>query len=91
MSIKIEIINNALVITDTVSNKTLVDTPKHLVYYDVDELENRGNIRLMNLSQSEYIHSNFQTMSIGNDIVDSGDLAFTEASFKAFARTNLGV
>jgi len=92
MAIKIEIILTALVITDTVTAKTLVDTPKHLVYYDVNELENNGNIRIVNIDTSDAvrIHRNFPDYPIGANVIDGSNIAYDEASFKVFARTNLG-
>lgn len=89
MAYKIEKINNALVITDTVSNKEIVDTPSNLVYYDVDQLDAHDKIRLENLSDTDRVHCNYPTIPLA-EAVTSGDVAFTKASFKTFARTNLG-
>lgn len=89
MAYKIQIINNALVVTDTTLGKEIIDTPAKLVYYDVDQLDQGGLIRFMNLSKTDYVHENYPTIALANSLTGA-DIAFTAASFKTFARTNLG-
>lgn len=92
MAIKVEKINNALVITDTVSGDTIVDCPSRLVYYDVEELEKNNNVRIVNIDadMGDVVHRRFATYPIGAGLVDTNPTAFTVASWKTFARTNLG-
>lgn len=92
MSIKIEKIGNTLVITDTDLNKTLADTPSAIVYYDVDILEKANTIRIFNMDQNIglAVHRNFADYLLTDTILDAGDTAYTIASFKDFARNNLG-
>lgn len=89
MAFKIEKINNSLVVTETNSGKEIIDTPSNLVYYDVDELDSRSNIRFKNISSTDSVHSNFPTMPL-NECLTSDNVAFTIITFKTFARTNLG-
>jgi hypothetical protein len=94
MNVKIEILNtNALVITDTDSGKEIVDCPKRLVYYDIDELDNRANIRITNIDadMGDVVHKRFPTFPIGAGTTDAGATPFTIATWKTFARTNLGI
>ncbi len=90
MAIKIEKINGALVITETTAPaKVLVDTPSRLVYYDVAALEESQVIRLSNINEREEVHANFQDYAIGIATTD-GTVLFTDATWKTFARTELG-
>ncbi len=90
MAIKIEVIGNAVVMSDTVTSEVLGESPKSLVYYDVDALDNEGNVRLVNIDCDTYVQRNWKQVAIGADLVDTGNVAYTAASFKVFARTNLG-
>lgn len=90
MAIKIVKTNNSLVITDTVSGKTLVDCPSRIVYYDIAELEERSTIRLCNIDEQASVQFRFQDYPISANVIDTGNAAYTDASWKAFARTNLG-
>jgi hypothetical protein len=56
MSKKIEIINSALVITDTISSVIEVDIPKRLVYYDLEKFEKESIIQLRNINRDEEFH-----------------------------------
>lgn len=90
MSIKIEKINNAIVVTDTVTSKILVDVPARLVYFDTDVLEQTpSRIRLLNINDREDVHARMPTYLL-SDCVDGVPAAFTKASWRTFARTNLG-
>lgn len=90
MAIKIEKINEALVITETTAPaKVLVDTPARLVYYDVAKLEENAVIRLFNINEREFAHQKFADYAIGIATTD-GSTLFTDATWKTFARTELG-
>jgi hypothetical protein len=90
MAIKIELINAALVMHDTVTLEVLGETPKRLVYYDVSELDNNNIIKLISLNPTEEAHRHWKSVVIGATTIDGGDAAYTVASWKTFARTNLG-
>ena len=90
MAIKIVKTNNALVITDTVTSKTLVDVPANRVYYKVEVLEEQNTIRLVNIDNNDKVHDHFADYPISANVVDTGDTPYTDASWKTFARTNLG-
>ena len=89
MAKKIEIIGNALVITNTVTNEIVAESPKQLVYYNVDRLE-KGVVEVINIDSTNQVQLSFEAMAIGADTVDSGDTPFTISTFRTFARTNLG-
>ena len=90
MSKKIEKINNALVITDTVSGTVEVDTPSRLVYYDIDPLiEATPRIVLRNLDDSCGLIPRFNAIKL-SEAVDGALAPFTDATWRVFARTNLG-
>lgn len=89
MALKIVKTGNSLVVTDTVTSKDIIDTPARLVYYDVIELEKNSVIRFQNIDQSEQIHFRYPAIPL-KDSLDSADAKFTIASFKTFARAELG-
>lgn len=89
MAKKIEIINNSLVISDTITLDVISDIPKDLVYYKLSKLV------------GEYIISIFVVGNLVNNIntppaillsdaVDHRGVAFTTSSFIKFAHDNLG-
>jgi hypothetical protein len=90
MAIKIELIGNAVVMSDTVTSEVIGESPKSLVYYDVNELNKNNNVVLLNIDCDTYVQRNWKAVPIGANLVDSGNQAYTVASFKTFARTNLG-
>ena len=90
MAIKIEVIGNAVVMSDTVTSEVIGESPKSLVYYDVNALNEQNNVRLLNIDCDTYVQRNWKQVPIGSGLVDTGNVAYTSASFKAFARTNLG-
>jgi hypothetical protein len=90
MAIKIELINQALVMHDTVTLETIAETPKRLVYYDVSELEKNSVIKIVNIAPQEQVHQNWPSQPIGANVVDGTNAAYTIATWKTFARTNLG-
>ncbi len=91
MSIKIEILDGALVMHDTVDIKVIGESPKALVYYDVSELDNNSVIKLVNIDQTKEVQRHWQSQAISANVVDGSDVAYTIASWKTFARTELGV
>lgn len=90
MAIKIEKINNSLVIEETSAPaKILVDTPSRLVYYDVAKFEENQVIRLFNINEREFAHQKFADIPLALATTD-GTIVFTDTTWKAFARTELG-
>lgn len=90
MSKKIEILDNAIVITDTVSGLIVGEYPKRDIYFSTRELEQTPSI--LKLYDTNAV--NEQSSGVWQDLlsvcVDSGLTPFTEASFRAFARVSLG-
>lgn len=89
MSFKIVKTGNALVITDTVKGKDIVDIPSNNIYYDLDALQDNSVIKLLVLDVSASLGTRIPAIPL-SDAIDSGDASFTINSFKTFARTNLG-
>lgn len=87
--IKIEIIGQALVITDTITGDILFDVPKGDYYYESDALENFNQISFYNLDLENDIKRNSKKydLSIALDVDDN---PFTKNSFISFCRNNLG-
>lgn len=86
---KFEIINNSLVVTDTVTSEVLFDAPKRDTYYDVGSLQNA--IPSVQLIDTSSINNTAGTYScLLSQAVNSSDVAFTESTFIDFARANLG-
>lgn len=86
---KFEIINNSLVVTDTVTNKILFDNPKSEIYYNSAFLFLIPNeIRIVDLS-SKYNNSIIFSCLL-SEAVNSLSVAFTQETFIDFARRNLG-
>jgi hypothetical protein len=88
MGNKFQIIGNALVVTDTSSSEVLFDHPALETYYKSNPLIN-GEI-ILEIEDG----SRNRVTAGGNfdlaDSVDGSDTAFTEQSFRTFARINLG-
>jgi len=88
MAKKIEIIDHALVVTDTITGKIELDKPTKDMWYTINKLdegiilfiEKDGSTR--NYTDSKYI--------ILSDAVNSSDVAFNATTFRAFVRLNLG-
>lgn len=89
MAKKIEIINSALVITDTVTSTVIFDAPKKEVYYVLDKLLNEAIIQFRASAYSNIIVSLPDSVPLA-DAIDGADAPYTEASWLTFARTNLG-
>jgi hypothetical protein len=92
MAHKFEIIGQALVVTDTVTNKILLDMPKGEVYYYAEDLEALVNpkIKLYDISGMNSAGNAVQYYYDLSLAVDSLNAPFSVASFKSFARLNLG-
>ena len=89
MAKKIEVINQALVITNTETSKVIFDAPKGEYYYKVSKLINEGKIEFYNLDHIDNASSRPPIISL-LEAIDSTNTNFTESSFQTFARENLG-
>jgi len=90
MSKRIEIIENSLVITDTITSVVEIDIPKDLVYY------NNAKLIEEDIIVFSIIHSLNNNVPIPTGIplsnaVNSLDVPFSTASFITFAQNNLAV
>ena len=90
MAIKIELINNALVMHDTVSGEIFGESPKKLVYYNAERLRTQSVIEIVNIDTISQVQNTWPAQPIGANVIDTGNTAYTIASFQTFARTNLG-
>ena len=87
MSVKIQIINNALVCTDTVSSAILISQPsKDFWYKERDLIDGRISFYNTNLNSERGGNEELQYIQLSNS-VDGGLVAFTEVSFRAFMYT----
>ena len=89
MAKKIEVVGQALVITDTVSSNILFEAPKGEYYYDIKALFNQGKIKFYNLDHEDNATVRPPIIAL-SDAVNSADAAFDIASFQTFSRENLG-
>lgn len=88
MSSKFEIIGNNLVVTDTDSSAVVFDQPARESSYN-GILIDLGTVKVT----FPYVSNKTSGISYScllTDAVDSDETAFTEASFRSFARNNLG-
>lgn len=90
MSKKIEIVNNGLIITDTVSGLIEVSQPSKDVWYIEKDLKN-SSVSFYDTNGTNDLanKSVFPTLLL-SDCVDSGLVAFTESTFRDFCLLNLG-
>lgn len=88
MANKFEVIENALVVTDTVGGGVLFDAPLKDTYYITRDLDN-GNIVLFDTSGVNKNSSEIFKVPLAGSI-DSNDIQFTESTFRDFARLSLG-
>ena len=89
MAKKIEIIDNALIVTDTISSKIEVSEPAKDYWYKESDLQ-IGRITFFDangLKGEEQITIPFINLT---DAVDSGLTPFSEATFRDFCTANLG-
>ncbi len=88
MAKKIEIVDKALVITDTISGKIELTQPPVRTWYKEDDLQ-IGRISFYDLDGTEDISGTFDPINLA-DAVNSSLVAFTETTFREFAQGNLG-
>lgn len=88
MSKRIEIIDYALVVTDTVTSEVLVDVPKSSVYYKPNRLVDDGLIVFYNIDIEDKYAYNPAPIKL-SEAVDSTLTSFTESTFEDFCRQNL--
>jgi hypothetical protein len=89
MASKIEIIGNAILVTDTVTLEEIFESPVKDVYYDSKILFSNQLIVITKLNPFTNKYS--QVLSIPlSEAVNSSLVSFTAVSFKALARTSLG-
>ena len=89
MAKKIEIINNSLVVTDTISGVVDIEHPKRDVFFHNDKL-NDGDIKLIDTDGVNIKASGISFEQPLANCVDAALAVFTEATWRAFARTSLG-
>lgn len=88
---KVETIGSSLVVTDTITGDIEFEELKSIHYYDSQELD-LGTVVIKKLLSSkagelQYVSAvKFPLL----EAVDSTDTAFTESTFRTFARDNLG-
>ena len=88
MALKFEIINNALVVTDTVTSAIVFDRPTKDTYYQSLRLD-EGKVVLYDISGINSYASETLNKPL-TDAVDSALTPFTAETFRTFARENLG-
>jgi len=86
MPAKLEIIGNALVISDTDSGDELLDVPSADVYYHIDEYSGEFVIRTRNKPRK--VEFELVRYRLSNVVDENGNL-FTEASIRSWCRENL--
>ena len=90
MSKRIEIIENSLVITDTITNVVEIDIPKDLVYYNNTKLIEEGIIVFF-ITHSLNNNVPTPTAIALSNAVNSLGVPFSVNSFITFAQNNLAV
>jgi len=88
MAAKLEIIGNALVISDTESGDELLDVPSMDVYYHIDEYSGEFVIRTRNKPRK--VEFELVRYQLSNVVNANGD-PFTEAAIRTWCRTNLTI
>lgn len=88
MAVKIEIIDNSLVVTDIKTSVILIDVLKSRVYYDAKELENYNKLVFVKLYDDE-LNVNTKKILL-TEAYDASSTPFTKETFLSFCRTNLG-
>lgn len=85
---KLEIIDNALVITNVTNAYIAGEYPARDIFFDAEELR-ESKISLYDTNGTTKKGSLVLLAPLDN-VVDSGDVTFTDASFRAFCRSSLG-
>lgn len=80
---------NALIVTDSVSGVVLIDNPKRDTYYNTIELNNNQKIELYDTCGKQFNGALLGDDYLLADCQDETLTPFTDATFRAFARTNL--
>lgn len=88
MAKKIEILEKALIVTDTVSGLIELSQPPVRTWYKESDLKN-GRISFYDLDSTEEISGSFSPIAL-SDAVNSSLVAFSEATFRTFCIENLG-
>jgi len=91
MANKFQVSGQILTITDTVTNKTLVKSPKADLFYYIEALESTiPSIKLYDISGSNSSGGATTFSCLLSTAIDSTDTPFTVETFKTFADSNLG-
>lgn len=94
MAFKFEIVDNAILVTNTISLDVLIDLPAKDVWYKNKPL-NDGFVKIYspytldNNNINEYIIDSFEGFDL-SQCVDSSDTTFTEQTFRDFCRVSMG-
>jgi hypothetical protein len=89
MAKKFEIIGASLVVFDTISGDILLETPKRDSFYSYRDLRDNQIVRIFDTNGASQSGSGLANYPL-SDCVDSSLTSFTESSFLAFVRDNLG-
>jgi hypothetical protein len=89
MAKKFEIIGASLVVFDTISGDILLETPKRDSFYSYRDLRDNQIVRIFDTNGTSQSGSGLANYPLA-DCVDSTLTSFTESSFLAFVRDNLG-
>ncbi len=84
------IVGSALIVTDDVTGKILVDNPKRDTYYNTVPLNDEKKIELIDTNGVKPNGAVLGDQYYLTDSKDPGGVVFTESSFRAFVRANLG-
>lgn len=90
MAYKFEIIGSALIVTDTVTSKVLIDNPKRDTYFNTIALTNEKKVELYDTNGVAFNGAILGDQYYLSDCQDSAGVVFTDSTFRAFARLNLG-
>lgn len=90
MAKKIEIKENSVVITDTITGLVDFDQPKKDVYYSTKHLNKDTPTVYLYHTMSANLNSSGLFQVPLSDCVDTGEIPFTEESFRQFSNVNLG-
>ena len=91
MANKFQVSGQILTITDTVTNKTLVKSPKADLFYYIEALESTiPSIKLYDISGANSSGGATTFSCLLSTAIDSSDVPFTVETFKTFADSNLG-
>ena len=89
MAKKFEIIQQSLIVSDTLTSEILLDVPKHLYYYRAEFLD-KNQIKIVPLNFIKNLMDGPKVYSL-SESVDKTNTPFTVESFTLFARTFLGI